>query len=264
RVPFELWQIDPNDPGSEVRLIPLLGAVTESGPGATWPYGVGENDWDGFGFGTADPDAPVSDVIFWMMPDRPDGYAFLAADAAAAGAGNPITDSDTQEDLDPTSGEACRNQGFYIDFCHRNDEIDGLSSSSRAFVPLIGRMQLADQARDGTPPPPGTTIRLLTTKPEPVAAETDGPLPRALSLAAYPNPTRGTATLAYTLPEAGRTTVTVYDVLGRRVAVLADDEAQVVGRHRVTLDTARWAAGVYVAVLETAAGRQTQTLTVLR
>ncbi|MEM9996974.1 MAG: T9SS type A sorting domain-containing protein [Bacteroidota bacterium] len=264
RVPFELWQIAPDALDAPVRLIPLVRAVSEGGPGATWPYGVGENNWDGDGFGSADPDAPTSDAIYWMMPDRSDGYALLAADAAAAGAGNPITDSDAQEDPDPTSGETCHNQGFFIDFCHRNDEMPELSAQARAFMAPIGNFQLADQARGGTPPPPGTTIRLLTTKPEPVAAETDGPLPRTLSLAAYPNPTRGTATLAYTLPEAGRTTVMVYDVLGRRVAVLADDETQVVGRHRVTLDTARWAAGVYVAVLETAIGRQTQTLTVLR
>ncbi|MEM8559408.1 MAG: hypothetical protein AAGG50_16420 [Bacteroidota bacterium] len=166
-VPFELWQVREEQDGSVTdvqRLIPLLDAVGEE-PGSSWPYSVAEGDWDGTGGGTGDPAALVSDILFWMFPDRPDGYDRLAADASAAGGGNMITDSDDQEDVDPTSGSACRNQGFYIDFCYRNDEISGLSSSGRAFIPIFGRMQLADQAGDGTVPPAGTVIRIYTEKP---------------------------------------------------------------------------------------------------
>ncbi|MEM8601333.1 MAG: T9SS type A sorting domain-containing protein, partial [Bacteroidota bacterium] len=175
-----------------------------------------------------------------------------------------ITTTDTQIDPNPSSdtGEACRNQGFYIDFCHRNDETE-LSAGIEGFMAPIGLMEIADEAGDDTPPPPGTVVRLLTAKPEPVSNDEDGPLPTTLALDAYPNPVRGTATFAYTLPETGQATLTVYDVLGRRVAVLAD-EVQAAGTHRATLATGRMASGIYVAVLATDAGQQTRRLTVLR
>ena len=66
-----------------------------------------------------------------------------------------------------------------------------------------------------------------------------------------------------TLPESGRTTLAVYDVLGRRVAVVTD-ATQAAGAHVETFDTRRLASGVYVAVLTTEAGQQTRRFTVLR
>ena len=47
----------------------------------------------------------------------------------------------------------------------------------------------------------------------------------ALSLRVWPNPARGAATVSVTLPSAGDLSVTVYDVLGREVARLADGPA---------------------------------------
>jgi hypothetical protein len=48
----------------------------------------------------------------------------------------------------------------------------------------------------------------------------------------------------------------VYDVLGRRIAVLAD-AVQPAGTHTVTVDGARWPSGVYLYRL--AAGGHLQT-----
>jgi hypothetical protein len=53
------------------------------------------------------------------------------------------------------------------------------------------------------------------------------PAPRAVELsfsAPYPSPTRGEATLAFALPEAGPVRLVAYDLLGRRVATIADRE----------------------------------------
>ncbi|MEM6785852.1 MAG: T9SS type A sorting domain-containing protein, partial [Bacteroidota bacterium] len=112
-------------------------------------------------------------------------------------------------------------------------------------------------------PDVGTVVRFVTIKRQAVADEEETPQPQALTLDAYPNPVRGTATLAYTLPETGRATLAVYDVLGRRVA-LVTDAAQAAGTHVATLDTRRLASGIYVAVLATEAGQQTRRFTVLR
>ncbi|MFB6231415.1 MAG: FlgD immunoglobulin-like domain containing protein, partial [Salinibacter sp.] len=72
----------------------------------------------------------------------------------------------------------------------------------------------------------------------------------------YPNPFRQQAMVEYALPEAGPVTVTVYDLLGRRVRVLVDGR-QEAGLHRV-----RWngrggsgsaaASGVYIVRVKAA------------
>lgn len=64
-------------------------------------------------------------------------------------------------------------------------------------------------------------------------------------IGAYPNPLRGRATLAYELPAQADVTVTVYDLLGRRVARLSA-EAQHPGRQTMRWDAGQAAAGVYL------------------
>ncbi|MDE2827639.1 MAG: T9SS type A sorting domain-containing protein [Bacteroidota bacterium] len=60
----------------------------------------------------------------------------------------------------------------------------------------------------------------------------------------YPNPFNPTTTINYALPEASNVTVTVLDLLGRRVAVLVD-EHQAKGRYSVRFDASRLASGIY-------------------
>src|SRR5690606_24918099 len=72
----------------------------------------------------------------------------------------------------------------------------------------------------------------------PVAAE-PGAAPDGFALEAVrPNPVRGTATVAFRLPAPGPVRVALYDVRGRRVAVLAEG-ARAAGRHEVRLDAGR-------------------------
>lgn len=84
-----------------------------------------------------------------------------------------------------------------------------------------------------------------------------------LGLSSAPNPVRGAATVAVALPEAGAFRVAVLDLLGREVAVLADD-AREAGVHELALDTSRLPAGVYVVTLRAGAERLTERITVLR
>jgi subtilisin family serine protease len=87
----------------------------------------------------------------------------------------------------------------------------------------------------------------------------DGGAPLAgLTLdAPYPNPTRGAAHLAFSLPTASRAEVAVFDLLGRRVRTLIDDELAA-GPHRVTLERQGLAAGVYFVTVASGAERRTQ------
>ncbi len=74
------------------------------------------------------------------------------------------------------------------------------------------------------------------------------------SLAVFPNPTVGDATLAVALPEPSHLRVSVFDVLGRRVALLSD-ELRDSGPHRFAFDGAVLPAGVYLVRAEVTAER---------
>lgn len=86
-----------------------------------------------------------------------------------------------------------------------------------------------------------------------VVSTGDAAGPLALALApVFPNPFAGTSTVAFTLPEPGAVRVEVLDLMGRRVAVLVDDEVSA-GRHEARWSAAGLAAGSYVVRLTTPA-----------
>ena len=78
----------------------------------------------------------------------------------------------------------------------------------------------------------------------------DDALPVVYALAqSYPNPTTGRATIKYDLPAPQQVRIEVYDVLGRRVAVLVDEEVEA-GFHEATFDARRFASGTYLYRIE--------------
>jgi hypothetical protein len=85
-----------------------------------------------------------------------------------------------------------------------------------------------------------------------------------VSAQAGPNPSSGHAVVRYGLAEAGPATVSVYDVLGRQVAVLADG-AHSAGAHEAVWDAERDVpAGVYVIRVEAGGGAQVLRMTLVR
>jgi len=74
--------------------------------------------------------------------------------------------------------------------------------------------------------------------------------PLAYSLAQnYPNPFNPSTSIAYQLKTAGQVKLSVYDILGREVAVLADG-VQGAGAHEVRFDGNGLASGVYIYRLQ--------------
>jgi hypothetical protein len=264
-VPFELWNIGlETDPGDDVRMIPFLrrdfpeGAYTEQWAD-TFPYTqeviAGEDTLM----------LPVTQRVLGLMPDRPNGYALF--NEAASGFGGPGATYDPETDGDAqidslSDGQECRRQNYYTDFCYRD-------ASTLAVVPLGGLdgFVLADLAGDGTTPPAGTTIRF--DAPErllEVSAEDDAPTtqPQTLALAAaYPNPFRSATTVSYQLSTPAVVRLAVYDVLGRRVAVLAEGR-RAAGDHRATFGASGLASGVYFVVLEADGQRAARKVMVVR
>ena len=72
----------------------------------------------------------------------------------------------------------------------------------------------------------------------------------------YPNPFNPVTTIAYQLPEASHVRLVVYDLYGREVGMLVDEQ-QSAGRYDVSFDASGLASGTYVYRLE--AGPYTDT-----
>jgi hypothetical protein len=268
-VPFEIWNIgDADDPGDDVRMIPFINA--NATPLTSW-----EDQFTGADTWSITAGTPITDWVYWMMPDRPNGYDLFEAAAlafggpgaaydtsgAAAGSG---ADGDDQVDPDPTGG-TCDNQGAYVDWCFRLDRLTTPGDQALDFVYPIGRLVFADLAGDGTTPASGTVIRFFSEGEfVPPANEDDPTAPEAYALLPVaPNPFATRAAVPFLTPQAGAVRVAVYDLLGREVAVLADGRYPA-GRHEVSLDGARLASGVYVVVLEADGARTTRKVTLLR
>ena len=108
-----------------------------------------------------------------------------------------------------------------------------------------------------------TAFRLAIGTEEYVENEREAILPDEVSLTIYPNPMREQATLAYTLPEATNVRITVYDVLGRQVALLENGRKEA-GRHTIGFSGKRLSSGVYFGRLKTGNQTHTQKVTVVR
>jgi hypothetical protein len=66
----------------------------------------------------------------------------------------------------------------------------------------------------------------------------------------YPNPFNPTTTIEFTLPEDGHVVLKVYDIAGREVATLLDQEMKAGVYQRAVFDAARLASGLYFARLQ--------------
>ncbi len=73
----------------------------------------------------------------------------------------------------------------------------------------------------------------------------------------YPNPFNPTTTIQFVLPESAQATLRVYDVIGREVATLVDENLSA-GTHKVTFDAASLSSGIYLYRLEAGSFRQTK------
>jgi hypothetical protein len=78
-----------------------------------------------------------------------------------------------------------------------------------------------------------------------------------------PNPFRRSTTIRYALPQAANVTLTVYDVLGRRVRTLVSGEKQTAGRKRIRFAAGGLSAGVYVVRMRAGSFTETRRMVVV-
>ena len=89
-----------------------------------------------------------------------------------------------------------------------------------------------------------------------------GETPDGALTMAVANPLRGAVTVRFSTETTGTARLALYDVLGRRVATIADGVSA--GDQTATLDTAGMAPGVYLLRLDAGGRALTQTVTVIR
>ena len=88
--------------------------------------------------------------------------------------------------------------------------------------------------------------------------------PKELSLGSnYPNPFNPVTVIPYGVAERSRVRISVYDLLGREVALLVD-EAVSAGRYEALWDASRLPTGVYVVRLEAGSEVRTQRVTLMK
>jgi hypothetical protein len=90
------------------------------------------------------------------------------------------------------------------------------------------------------------------------------PLPRTYRLEqSYPNPFNPSTEIVFSLPESGPVRLAVYDLLGRRVALLIDGPTPA-GTHRVSFRADDLPSGVYLYRLEAGGFTGTRRMSLIR
>ena len=79
-----------------------------------------------------------------------------------------------------------------------------------------------------------------------------------------PNPFAASTEIRFVLPQAEDVTVEVYDLVGRRVALLADGVAMPAGDQTLTFERGDLSSGTYLVVLRTPSHSEAQQVTVVR
>ncbi len=93
---------------------------------------------------------------------------------------------------------------------------------------------------------------------------TSGSVPEGFSLSQnFPNPFNPATIIRFTVPSAQHITLSVYDMLGRRIAVLTDGIRNA-GSYDVPFRADGLASGIYLYRLQTSAGSVTRTMTLIQ
>ena len=91
-----------------------------------------------------------------------------------------------------------------------------------------------------------------------------GDVPTDFTLAQnYPNPFNPTTQISYQLPVDSRVSIAVFDMLGRQVATLVDEQ-MAAGRHSVTFDAGNLSSGIYLYRLQAGNTVMTRKLTIMK
>lgn len=168
----------------------------------------------------------------------------------------------------PTDNEATQSANYEVFGAEDTSEVilDQTTSTNWGWIE-IGNTYLekgtqtvvkidADKVTDGKPTYADAVMLLLDRKKSPTVEidavitsneELRNEIPSGYKLQQnYPNPFNPTTKIGFTLPTSSRVTLEVFDILGRRVALLEDQRIFAAGSHQVTFDANKLASGVFI------------------
>ena len=100
-------------------------------------------------------------------------------------------------------------------------------------------------------------VILVNSEGEIVISDQSSDFPSELSMGIYPNPFNATTGISFNLKGSSQVILTVYDVMGRQVAELINNELTG-GNHKAIWDAAKYPSGQYIVKLETSMGTESQ------
>jgi hypothetical protein len=139
------------------------------------------------------------------------------------------------------------------------------SHGSTAVVSVIGQDFATPAAGGNARAVPGI-LPVWMLPGLPLAVDESEPVPRAFVLEQnYPNPFNPVTVIQFTIPAGthGRTSLQVFDLLGREVATLVNEPREP-GVYSVIFDASRLASGVYVCRLTTGGLTATRRMILLK
>jgi len=99
---------------------------------------------------------------------------------------------------------------------------------------------------------------------QPVSYSNDAKLPTEFSLSpAYPNPFNNTTILKYSIPQTGRVTLTIYNILGESVTTIVD-HSMMPGVYSTVWNAEKSASGIYFCRMESESFQQTRKLVLIK
>jgi len=117
-------------------------------------------------------------------------------------------------------------------------------------APLVYVSGALESIRSGNNPP--TSVKNFSEHPGGFALQQN-----------YPNPFNPATTISYTIPVNSHITLRVFDILGREVAVLIDEEKPA-GYHKIHFDASHLPSGIYMYRLETLHNQFTRKMTFIK
>lgn len=75
-------------------------------------------------------------------------------------------------------------------------------------------------------------------------------LPEKFSISNYPNPFNATTIINYQIPVLSKVSISVYDILGRKISTLID-EVKEPGRYKIEFNASKLSSGIYFYTLQT-------------
>lgn len=139
---------------------------------------------------------------------------------------------------------------------------ENTDNTTQAWRRLV-RFDRSDVRRQPVPKATGMSIRLVKDATS-TNDESEFEQPKEFGLDQnYPNPFNPTTNISFNLPQATAVTITVYNMLGKEVAVLVNGQKSA-GSHTVAFDASGLSSGVYMYRLQSNAITITKMMTLLK